>query len=401
MTDLARATAPAAGGGTSKGIRFGKRPARQPADREILRLGQVLGRTSGGIPVLLVLAFALTMSTESFLTGTNLDNLGRQVSIFAIIAVGQLIVILTAGIDLSVGSVVGLSGIVAAKVVYDTGGGLPLVGAVLLALLVGAAAGLINGVLVAFLKMPPFIVTLGMMGAARGATLLLSDGRTVQPLPDGFAEIGGGSLLGISHLTWLMVLITVFFALLLRRTVWGEYVYAVGSSAESARLTGVPVRRVLVSAYVLSGTLAAAAGVLLASRLGNGVPTSGNGYELQAIAACVIGGASLFGAKGSALGALVGALVVGMLNNGGTLLGIDPFWLQIVIGVLILAAVATEHVHNLRRGGKAKPVADGQPPGGPEQPGGPGPAGGTAQPDTGTAGNETAGEPTPTKRAAP
>jgi len=146
----------------------------------------------------------------------------------------------------------------------------------------------------------------------------------------------------------------LLFALLLRRTVWGEYLYAVGSSSESARLTGVPVRRMLISAYTLSGLLAAAAGVLLASRLGNGVPTAGNGYELQAIAACVIGGASLFGAKGSAFGALVGALVVGLLNNGGTLLGIDPFWLQIAIGALILAAVATEHVKNLRRPGTAR-----------------------------------------------
>jgi ribose transport system permease protein len=326
------------------------RRRREPDESEILRLDQVFRRGFGGIPVLLLLAFALSLATDAFLTGTNLDNLGRQVSIYAIIAVGQLLVILTAGIDLSVGSVVGLAGVIAATAVIETTGALPVLWSVLLALAVGTLAGLVNGLLVAVLRMPPFIVTLGMLGIARGVTLLASGGRTIQPLPPEFTALADGTLLGVANLTWIMLGITVIVAFLLRRTVWGEYVYAVGSSAEAARLTGVPVRRVLLSVYMASGLLAALAGVLLAARLGNGVPTAGEGYELQAIAACVIGGASLFGAKGTALGALVGALVVGLLNNGGTLLGIDPFWLQIAIGALILAAVGVEHVRNLRRG---------------------------------------------------
>jgi ribose transport system permease protein len=327
-----------------------KRSARrEPEDAEILRLGQIFSKGLGGIPILLVLGFALSLASDVFLTGTNLDNLGRQVSIYAILGVGQLLVILTAGIDLSVGSVVGIAGVIAAKAVFDTTGGWPIVWAVLLALVVGALAGLINGVLVAVVRLPPFIVTLGMMGIARGATLLTTGGRTVQPLPDGFSALAGGSMLGMANLTWLMLIVTVAVAFFLRRTVWGRYMYAVGSNAESARLTGVPVRAVQISAYTLSGLLAALAGLLLASRLGNGVPNAGTGYELQAIAACVIGGASLFGARGTALGALVGALIVGMLDNGGTLLGIDPFWLQILTGVLILAAVAAEHLQNLRR----------------------------------------------------
>ena len=323
-------------------------PRREPADEEILKLGQVFTRGLGGIPILLVLAFALSLTTDVFLTGTNLDNLGRQVSIYAILGVGELLVIITAGIDLSVGSVVGITGVVAAQAVFGTAGGLPILWAALLALGAGALAGVINGVLVAVVRLPPFIVTLGMMGIARGVTLLLTGGRTIQPLPDGFAALAGGSVFGVANLTWLMLIVTVVVAFFLRRTVWGRYMYAVGSNAESARLTGVPVRAVQISAYVLSGTLAALAGLLLASRLGNGVPTAGTGYELQAIAACVIGGASLFGARGTALGALVGALVVGMLDNGGTLLGIDPFWLQVFTGVLILAAVAAEKVRNLR-----------------------------------------------------
>lgn len=335
-----------------------RKPGRpEPDESEILRLGQVFSKGLAGVPVLLLLAFALSLATDAFLTGTNLDNLGRQVSIYAIVAIGQLLVILTAGIDLSVGSVAALAGVVAAQTMFETTGSGPIVTGVALALLVGAVAGLTNGLLVAFLRLPPFIVTLGMMGIARGATLLITGGRTIQPLPDSFSTLAGGKLLGVANLIWIMLVVAVLAGLLLRRTVWGRYLYAVGSNTESARLTGVPVRGVLVSAYTAAGLLAATGGVLLASRLGNGVPTAGDGYELQAIAACVIGGASLFGAKGTALGALVGALMVGLLNNGGTLLGVDPFWLQIAIGMLILAAVAAEHLQSLRGRGPARPAA--------------------------------------------
>ncbi|MGI5216076.1 ABC transporter permease [Plantactinospora sp. CA-290183] len=317
-------------------------------EKEVIGVGALLGRGFGGLPVLVVLALGLSLATDTFLTGTNLDNLGRQVSIYAIIAIGQLLVILTAGIDLSVGSVVGLSGVIAAKMVFDTAGGGSVLLAVVLALLAGAAVGLVNGVLVAILRMPPFIVTLGTLGMARGLTLLYTDGRTIQPLPASFTRIAGGEFLGVANLIWLTLLIALLVGFGLRRTIWGRYIYAVGSNPESARLTGVPVKAVLLSVYALAGTLAALGGILLASRLGNGVPTAGTGYELQAIAACVIGGASLFGARGTALGALVGALIVGLLNNGGTLLGIDPFWLQVAIGALILVAVGFDQLQGRR-----------------------------------------------------
>lgn len=316
-------------------------------------LGDLLGRNISGLPVLFILVLGLSLTTDTFLTGTNLDNLGRQVSIYAIIAIGQLLVILTAGIDLSVGSVVGLSGVLTAKLVFETTSTGSIVVAILVGLLAGLIAGTINGVLVAFLKMPPFIVTLGMLGIARGVTLLLTGGRTIQPLPQGFQEIAGGSFLNVANLIWITLIIAAVVGFALRRTVWGRYVYAVGSNAESARLSGVPVRAVLVSVYALSGLLASLGGILLASRLGNGVPTAGTGYELQAIAACVIGGASLFGARGTALGALLGALIVGVLNNGGTLLNIDPFWLQVAIGALILIAVGLDQLQS-RQSSRAK-----------------------------------------------
>jgi ribose transport system permease protein len=338
-----------------------------PTDEEILTLRDLFGRNVSGLPVLLLLAVGLTLSTDTFLTATNLDNLGRQVSIFAIIAIGQLLVILTSGIDLSVGSVVGLSGVISASIVFEaTSSGQVLVG-VLLGLVAGAAVGTINGLLVSILKMPAFIVTLAGLGMARGATLLITDGRTVQPLPPAFQEIAGGTTLGIANLIWIMLIIAAVVAFGLRKTVWGRYIYAVGSNAESARLSGVPVQRVLVSVYAISGLLAGLGGILLASRLGNGVPTSGTGYELQAIAACVIGGASLFGARGTAIGALIGAVIVGLLNNGGTLLGVDPFWLQIAVGALILVAVGLDQVNKRRpnrstTGGAGAEPADAPPP---------------------------------------
>jgi ribose transport system permease protein len=315
---------------------------------QVLSLGGMFGRNISGLPILALLVIGLSLATDTFLTGTNLDNLGRQVSIYAIIAIGQLLVILTAGIDLSVGSLVGLSGVITAKMVFETSSASNVLLAILVGLAVGALVGTCSGVLVAVFKMPPFIVTLGMLGIARGITLVSTGGRTIQPLPDGFQNIAGGSTLHVANLIWITLIIALAVGFALRRTVWGRYVYAVGSNAESARLSGVPVRGVLISVYALSGLLAGFGGILLASRLGNGVPTAGTGYELQAIAACVIGGASLFGARGTAIGALFGALIVGLLNNGGTLLNIDPFWLQVAIGALILIAVGLDQLQSRR-----------------------------------------------------
>jgi ribose transport system permease protein len=303
----------------------------------VLTFGDVFGRDAGGLIVLLILFGAMTLASSEFLTGDNMANLARQVAVFGIIAVGQLLVILTAGIDLSVGSVLGLTGCITAELLVHGWGIVP---AILVGLLVGAAIGVFNGSLVAFVKLPPFIVTLGMLGIARGVVLVLTDASTIQPLPDAFGNIANGSFLGLPNLLWMFVAVVVVASLILRRTVFGRYVYAVGSNPESARLAGVPVTRVLVAVYAIAGLLAAIGGVLFTSRLNAGIPTAGTGYELNAIAACVIGGASLFGAKGGAFGAAAGALIVGTLNNGGNLLAINSFYLQIIIGGLILAAVA-------------------------------------------------------------
>jgi ribose transport system permease protein len=325
-------------------------PAGAPvAEERVLTFADVFGRDAGGLIVLLILFGALTLGSSEFLTANNMANLARQVAVFGIIAVGQLLIILTAGIDLSVGSVLGLTGCITAELlVHGTPVGIAIIGG----LAAGAAIGVFNGMLVAYGKLPPFIVTLGMLGIARGAVLVLTDASTVQPLPDSFGKIANGDFIALPNLLWMFVAVVVITAFVLRRTVFGRYIYAVGSNPESARLAGVPVTKVLVAVYMIGGLLAAVGGILFTSRLNAGIPTAGTGYELNAIAACVIGGASLFGAKGGAYGAAAGALIVGTLNNGGNLLNINSFYLQIIIGALILIAVAFDQFQGRRsRGG--------------------------------------------------
>ncbi len=334
--------------GPAVGIEPPEEPGESPTVNRVMTLGDVAGRESGGLVVLLVAVGALTLASDDFLTGSNLANLARQVAIFGIIAVGQLLVILTAGIDLSVGSVLALSGAVTAQLLVA---GWPIPLAILAGVLLGTGLGIANGLLVTKAKLPPFIATLGMLGIARGVVLVITDAKTVQPLPKSFEEIANGTIIGIPNLLIFAVIITVGIHFVLTRTVFGRYIYAVGSNPESARLAGVPVRMVTVSVYAISGLLAGVGGFLLTSRLGAGIPTAGTGFELNAIAACVIGGASLFGAKGSALGAATGALIMGVLNNGGNLLAINAFYLQIAIGVLILVAVGFDQLNTRKSAG--------------------------------------------------
>jgi ribose transport system permease protein len=247
--------------------------------------------------------------------------------------------------------VLGLSGAVTAQLLVA---GMVAPVAILVGLGIGGALGVANGLLVTRFKLPPFIATLGMLGIARGVVLVITDAKTVQGngLPDAFQSIANGTILGVPNLLIIAVAVTVAVWFMLTRTVFGRYIYAVGSNPESARLAGVPVATVTVAVYAISGLLAGLGGVLLTSRLGAGIPTAGTGFELNAIAACVIGGASLFGAKGSALGAAAGALIMGVLNNGGNLLAINAFYLQIAIGILILVAVGFDQMNtrNAQRG---------------------------------------------------
>lgn len=284
-----------------------------------------------------LLFLVLTLASPHFLTLDNLVNVLRQSAINAILALGQLAVILTAGVDLSIGSIVGLAIVVLALVMRA---GVPWLAACLLTLACGVALGLLNGLLLTRLRLPhPFISTLGMMNAARGAAFLLAGGVPISGLPDGFRETVAGSALGVPAPVVIAGLAYVIGHVFLSRTVWGRDLYAIGGNREAARLCGIPVDRRLNLAYALSGGAAGLGAVVLAARMNSGFPLAGSGAELDAIAAVIIGGASFFGGVGTVGGTLVGALIIGFLRNGLNLLDVSAFWQMIVIGIVIVVAV--------------------------------------------------------------
>ncbi|MBE3563976.1 MAG: ribose ABC transporter permease [Hydrogenibacillus schlegelii] len=293
-------------------------------------------RRSGPLLGLIVLSVALALTTPHFLTVNNILNVLRQVSINALIALGMTFVILTGGIDLSVGSMLALSGALAAGMIH---GGVPAALAVALALFAGAAMGAANGVLVARGRLAPFIVTLATMTVYRGLTLVYTDGRPITGLGDAFGVIGRGYLFDIPlPVLWLGLGFAGSY-LLLNSTVFGRHVYAVGGNEEAALHSGVATDRIKIWVYTISGLAAAAGGIILTSRLNSAQPTAGMGYELDAIAAVVLGGTSLSGGRGTLGGTLVGALIIGVLNNGLNLLNVSSFYQQVVKGVVILIAV--------------------------------------------------------------
>lgn len=308
------------------------------------RLGSFLNLTLFGLLVLLWIV--LTVASPVFVTQDNISNLMRQASLWAILAVGQTFVIITAGIDLSVGAVVGLSSVIIAILLKS---GVPIVVSVAITLLVGAGIGAVNAFGVTLLGLPAFIMTLAGLTSLRGIALLATGGQPISGLPSAFTGFSRASLLGIPSLFWVVVLVAVPAYALLHRSRWGRYIYAVGSNAEAARLSGIGVRGVLLLAYVVSATCAALAGILATSRLSLGVATTGDTWELQAIAASVIGGASLFGAVGTVIGPLLGALLLSTINQGANLLNVDAFWQRIITGVLIIAIVFLDQVRRRQR----------------------------------------------------
>ena len=295
---------------------------------------------------LLAMAVILSILSPHFLTVNNLFAIGLQMAVIAIMAIGQMMIIVSAGIDLSVGSVMALSGVISTMLIVA---GVPIWLGVLVGTLVGGFSGVLNGLMIAYGFIPPFIATLGMMGIARGAALLLTGGVPIFGLPKAFNFLGGGRVLGVVPIP--VVILTVLAVLghfVLTRTKFGRYVFAIGSNAEAARLSGINVRLMLTRIYTYAGLLYGFAGVLMASRLSTGQPTAGTGYELDVIAACVIGGASLSGGEGTVLGAIMGALIMGVLRNGCNLLDISAFWQQIAIGAVIVVAVFADQYRKHR-----------------------------------------------------
>jgi erythritol transport system permease protein len=308
---------------------------------------------------LILLVGALSLLSPAFLTGANLAILLKHVAINAIMAVGMTFVILSGGIDLSVGSIAGLAGMIAGGLI-DRGLTLPMFGVVVyfqvwlvvaIAVAAGALVGAINGLLVARLSVAPFIATLGTMYAARGAALLLSAGATFPGLAGqaslrntGFPWLGSGTILGVAIPIWLMIVFALASAFLAARTPFGRHVYAVGGNRRAALLSGVRVKRIQLSVYVISGFCSAAVGLIIASQLGAAHPATGQSFELNAIAAVVLGGTSLMGGRGTIGGTIVGALVIGALADGLVLLGISEFWQIVIKGTVIVVAVVLDQL---------------------------------------------------------
>ena len=325
------------------------RPGRavDAAARGKRALGAHAGRQLGTFAGLLTLCVILWAATPHFLTVSNLLNVLEQTALNAIVAMGMTYVIISGGIDLSVGSVLAVAGIGLALALES---GLPAPVAIAIALALGLSCGLINGLLITVGRLPPFIATLGMMSVARGAALMLAEGRPISGFSEGFRALATERVLGVPAPVLITIVIYAFAHFVLTRTVFGRATYAIGGNEEAARLSGVPVRFYKTAVYGVAGVASAAAAVLLTARLNSAQPTAGTMYELDAIAATVIGGSSLLGGEGSLTGTLVGALIMGVLRNGLNLLNVSSFVQQVVIGVVIIGAVTVDMGLKRRRG---------------------------------------------------
>lgn len=296
--------------------------------------------------VAIYLIFALLCGKEGFLSLGNTLNIARQISMITIIAIGMTFVIISGGIDLSVGSTVAMTGVLAAMILSATGGkaggNLPLAFAG--ALIAGVLIGAFNGFIIAQFKVPPFIVTLSTMIGFRGLVFLICGGRPVGDLPESFYSLGGGHLLGIPIPILIMAAVITIAWYLTDHTKFGRYTYAIGGNEEAARFSGINIKSMKIAIYSLCGLAAAVSGLILASRLFSGDPKSGQLYELDAIAAAVVGGTSLSGGKGTILGTLLGALIIGVISNGLNLMGVESYTQNIIKGAVILIAVLLDQM---------------------------------------------------------
>ncbi len=296
---------------------------------------------------LAVLFVGLSLASPYFLTGTNLSSVIRQTAVINIMALGMTLVIVAGGIDLSVGSILAMGGLMGTMAMEH---GLPIQMGVAIGILTGGFWGLANGVMTTRLRINPFIVTLGTLGIVRGLALIISDGLPVHKIPARFSFLGEGNLLGVPFVLWVLVVCALGVHIILEHTRLGRYAFAIGSNPEAAYYAGIPVAFHTTAVYAICGLLTGLAGMIEASRLMTGQPTAGQTYELQAIAAVVIGGGSLRGGEGSVLGTLVGAFIMGLLSNGSDLLGISPYLQQAIIGAVIILAVSVDELRKRKLG---------------------------------------------------
>jgi len=306
------------------------------------------------IIALVVMCIVLSFLSDSFLSGENAWNVMRQISVNVIISVGMTLVILTGGIDLSVGSILALSGAVTAGMLkfgaempdMNLFVGFSLVGALVGGTLAGTFLGWFNGFTITRFKVPPFVATLAMLTIARGLTMLWTGGFPITGLGDTMAFIGTGWLLGIPMPVWISAVVVLMAVMITKKTKLGRHIYAIGGNETAAKLAGLKIKKVKMIVYSIAGALSAVGGIIVTSRLDSAQPNAGFGFELDSIAAVVIGGTSLSGGKGTIMGTVQGALIIGILNNGLVLLNVSPFWQQVVKGFVILLAVVIEKFHS-------------------------------------------------------
>jgi len=300
-------------------------------------------RQYGLLIVFGIICLIISLITPQFLTVSNWTIIVTQVSINALLAFGVTFVIITGGIDLSLGSIVAVSGVTSAMLAHPDS--YPVLIPISMGLLAGLLMGAFNGFIITKSKIAPFIVTLGTMTIGRGLALILSDGRPVSNLSDSFNYLGSGTVLGIPVLILIFILVFALCSVILSKTILGRYIYAVGGNEQAARASGINIERVKLSVYSISGLLAGLAGILLASRITTGQPNAGAGFELDAIAAVVIGGTSTSGGKGSMAGTLIGVLLIGVINNGLDLLNVTSYYQQVVMGIIIIGAVVLDSLN--------------------------------------------------------
>lgn len=299
----------------------------------------------GLLAILIILAAILAVVSPYFLTATNLLNIGRGIAIVGIVAVGETIVIIAGGFDLSVGSTMAAAGMAAAWLINQ---GMPLPVAFAAAILIGVAVGFLNGVIISYGRINPLIATLATLAIVRGLSYVISGGREIVISDPVFQGFGSGTLLGIPYIVILLVATFAIFAWLMPRTLFGRYAYAIGSSAKAAQRAGVPVKRWRIAYYVTSGALAAVGGLVFVARTGNAQPSAALGIELDVITAVILGGTSLNGGRGRIWGTFIGLVLLGVVNNGLILAGVPAFWQQVVKGTILLLAVLYDEIRRNR-----------------------------------------------------
>ncbi len=309
--------------------------------KSVLLNNSVINMFRGNIGIVVVLVLMCTIisfATDKFLTGTNIISVLRQISINTFIALGMTLVIILGHIDLSVGAIVAMSGTLTVGFIVNQG--LPIWFAIVLGLLIGTATGFISGFIVSTFKVPAFIITMAMMNIANGIAYVYSGGQSTRITNKFFVNIGTGYLFKVIPLPVVyMAILIAIFTFVLNKTKFGTYVYAIGGNREAARLSGVPIKKVEIIVFTLSGFLSAFAGLVLCSRMYSGQPSVGSGYELDAIAACVLGGTSMSGGRGRISGTVFGAIVIGIISNGLNLIGVSSYWQLIIKGLIIACAV--------------------------------------------------------------